>query len=237
MVDAALSGFAGREAAVLDDILRRRGWEVERPGRRELVAALATAITNGNVPGGVERSLRRAADSQGPLWRRLALLDGIAASERRDDSFAPAGLALLDTVQEPELREAATKVQARFRPSRERPGGSGTTQGVESKTVALVEEGRKGYAICAGCHQADGRGLAALAPSLQGNERVTGPPEILIDIVLNGRDVDPAYPSMPPLVGLPDDGLAAILTYVRQAWGNNASPVSPEGVRARRAVR
>jgi len=237
MVDAALSGFAGRELAILDGILDRREWEVERPGRRELVAALATAITNANMPEGLDRCLRRAVDGKEALWRRLAILNGIAASERRDEASPPPGLALLDKVQEPELRDAVTKVQARFRPPREQPGQAGTTEGVKSGTAALIEEGRKAYAICAGCHQADGRGLAALAPSLHGTERVTGPPEILIDIALNGRDVDPAYPSMPPLVGMPDESLAAILTYVRQAWGNNASSVSPEQVRTRRGAR
>jgi hypothetical protein len=63
---------------------------------------------------------------------------------------------------------------------------------------------------------------------------VTGSPDALIDIVLQGRDVDPSFPSMPPLAGLPDDQLAAILSYVRQAWGNDASAIRPDAVRARR---
>jgi mono/diheme cytochrome c family protein len=39
---------------------------------------------------------------------------------------------------------------------------------------------------------------------------------------------------MSPLAGLPDDQIAAILTYIRQAWGNASPPVAPEAVRARR---
>jgi mono/diheme cytochrome c family protein len=39
---------------------------------------------------------------------------------------------------------------------------------------------------------------------------------------------------MPPLAALPDDQLAAILTYVRHAWGNAAPPIAPAHVRARR---
>ncbi len=61
-------------------------------------------------------------------------------------------------------------------------------------------------------------------------------PRALIDIVLRGRDQDPAYPSMPPLAALSDDELAGILTYVRQAWGNTAPPVTPADVRARRTT-
>ena len=35
--------------------------------------------------------------------------------------------------------------------------------------------------------------------------------------------------------GLPDDDLAAVLTYIRQSWGNKASEVTPELVKAVRA--
>ena len=115
------------------------------------------------------------------------------------------------------------------------PSASATPASRDPATAALVEQGRTAYAICAACHQADGRGLPSMAPPLAGSPRVTGPPEALIDIVLGGRDEDPAFPSMPPLAALPDDQLAAILTYVRQAWGNAAAPVSVEAVRARRA--
>ncbi len=107
----------------------------------------------------------------------------------------------------------------------------------DAATAALVEQGRAAFAICAACHQADGRGLPSIAPPLVGSPRVTGPPAALIDIVLQGRDEDPAYPSMSPLAGLPDEQLAAILTYVRQAWGHAAPPISADAVRSRRASR
>jgi mono/diheme cytochrome c family protein len=103
-------------------------------------------------------------------------------------------------------------------------------------TAALIERGRVSYAVCAACHQADGRGLPALAPPLAGAANVAGPADALIDIVLQGRDVDPAYPSMPPLAALADEDLAGVLTYVRQAWGNAAPAISAEAVRARRAA-
>jgi mono/diheme cytochrome c family protein len=73
-----------------------------------------------------------------------------------------------------------------------------------------------------------------MAPPLAGAAVVAGPADALIDVVLQGRDVDPAYPAMSPLAGLPDDQIAAILTYIRQAWGNASPPVTSEAVRARR---
>jgi mono/diheme cytochrome c family protein len=106
----------------------------------------------------------------------------------------------------------------------------------DAATAARVEQGRTAFAICAACHQADGRGLPALAPPLSGSAVVNGPASALIDVVLHGRDVDPAYPSMPPLAGLSDDQLAAILTYVRTSWGNAAPPVTADAVRTRRTA-
>jgi mono/diheme cytochrome c family protein len=41
---------------------------------------------------------------------------------------------------------------------------------------------------------------------------------------------------MPPLGVLPDDQIAAILTYVRRAWGHTASPVTPEEVKSIRTA-
>jgi mono/diheme cytochrome c family protein len=119
--------------------------------------------------------------------------------------------------------------------TREVAPAKGTAAPRDAATTALVEQGRTGYAICAACHQQDGRGLPALAPPLAGAASVTGPADALIDIVLQGRDVDPAYPSMPPLGGLSDAQLSAVLTYVRQAWGNAAPAISEDAVRARRS--
>jgi mono/diheme cytochrome c family protein len=39
---------------------------------------------------------------------------------------------------------------------------------------------------------------------------------------------------MPPLAGLPDEQLAGILTYIRQSWGHQASPITPAMLRAQR---
>jgi mono/diheme cytochrome c family protein len=43
----------------------------------------------------------------------------------------------------------------------------------------------------------------------------------------------PAFGGAPPLDN--DENLAAVLTYVRQAWGNKAPPVAPQQVKAVRA--
>jgi mono/diheme cytochrome c family protein len=43
----------------------------------------------------------------------------------------------------------------------------------------------------------------------------------------------PAFGGAPPLDN--DENLAAVLSYIRHAWGNNAPPIAPEQVKAVRA--
>jgi mono/diheme cytochrome c family protein/glucose/arabinose dehydrogenase len=238
MVDAAMSGMQGRERQVLGVIAAAREWDVDSPGRRAFVSALATAIVNEGDTARVDDVLRLASDDGGqPLWRRVAILNGAMASRRTRLDPLPTSLASLRVIREPQVREKALEVIARFT----RPSAPATEKGPApaspAVTPALVEQGRSAYALCAACHQADGRGLPALAPSLVGTATVVGPPDKLIDVILHGKDEDPAYPSMPPLAGLPDEQLAAILTYVRQAWGNAAPAITAQDVRGRRLVR
>src|SRR5690606_1510138 len=87
-------------------------------------------------------------------------------------------------------------------------------------------------AHCAVCHQANGKGLPGAFPPLDGSEWVTGNPETLVKIVLHGMSgpVEVAGATfngiMPPWESLlSDEQIAAIATYVRSAWGNQADAV------------
>ena len=93
---------------------------------------------------------------------------------------------------------------------------------------------------CATCHQPDGAGLAASGfPPLAGTSWVTGDDERLIRVTLNGLmgelELDGVtYPGLVPMTPfgdlLDDDELAAVLTYVRNAFGNHAPAVSARRV-------
>ncbi|RAJ97492.1 putative membrane-bound dehydrogenase-like protein [Larkinella arboricola] len=99
--------------------------------------------------------------------------------------------------------------------------------------------GREGY--CVTCHQADGKGLAASGfPPLTGTNWVNGNQDRLIKLALKGLlgpiEVQgknyPGQVPMTPFGGLlKDDELAAVLTYVRNSFGNQASAISPEQVK------
>ncbi len=232
VVDAFVSGVGGRELEHLQRLFTSDGWATDQPGVRMLATALATAVANEGDPDRVDEVVRLAAgDGAQPAWRRLALLEGLAATRRETFDVLPASLARLSAVTEPSLAATAQAVVDRFRRAGDQAAAATTMSAAEA---GRIEAGASAYALCAACHQQDGRGLPALAPALAGAATVTGPAAPLIDIVLHGRDADPAYPNMPPLASLSDDQLASILTYVRQAWGNGAGAVSADDVRARR---
>ena len=98
---------------------------------------------------------------------------------------------------------------------------------------------RDGY--CATCHQLHGQGLPAVGyPPIVGTDWALGDKERLIKLVLKGMHGPmevagknyPGATAMTPYEGLLDDeGIAAVLTFVRNTFGNEASVISPEKVR------
>jgi mono/diheme cytochrome c family protein len=93
-------------------------------------------------------------------------------------------------------------------------------------------------AVCRACHQAGGTGLAGKYPPLAGSEWLAKDAGIAVRIVLHGLQGPiqvrgAAYVNEMPAQGpqLSDPEIAAVLTYVRSSFGNNAGPVSREFVR------
>jgi quinoprotein glucose dehydrogenase len=104
---------------------------------------------------------------------------------------------------------------------------------------AVMELGKAQYNLCLGCHGPTGQGMANVGPPLAKSEWVAGPVENLIGIQLrglqgaitvNGQDYQFAAPMVAMGAGQPDENIAAVLTYVRNSFGNSASAVTPEMV-------
>lgn len=98
-------------------------------------------------------------------------------------------------------------------------------------------------AHCSTCHLPHGKGNGNIYPSLVDSPWVIGDEDRLIKatlhglwgkMVVNGRTYDPSR-GVPPMTAfrnlLKDEELAAVLTFVRNTWGNNATPVSAESVK------
>ena len=95
---------------------------------------------------------------------------------------------------------------------------------------------------CSACHGPDGKGVPYLFPSLAGSSNVrSADPTSLIRVVIEGaRSVatagEPTGPGMPSFAWkLNDDQAAAVLTYVRNAWGAAAPAVDATQVGEGRA--
>ena len=118
-------------------------------------------------------------------------------------------------------------------------------KGSDKKLFAKGAEIYEREGSCATCHQPDGKGLdAAGFPPLDQSEWVLHDEDRLIKIVLKGlmgpiEVKGKKYPGLVPMTPfegmLNDNDVAAVLTYVRNSFGNKASVISPDKVKKVRA--
>ena len=97
----------------------------------------------------------------------------------------------------------------------------------------LYSRGQKLYnANCAACHQPTGKGIPGVFPALAGSKIATGDKAGHINIVLNGK----AGTAMAAWgKQLNDLQIASIITYERNAWGNNKNDsVQPADIKSAR---
>ncbi|MBL0419896.1 c-type cytochrome [Ramlibacter sp. AW1] len=110
--------------------------------------------------------------------------------------------------------------------------------------AALRERGARLYAEhCAACHGEQGQGIAGAYPPLAGNRAVTMPVTAnLVQVVMYGG-FPPATQGHPRPFGMPpfalelsDAEVAAVLSFIRGAWGNSAGAVSELDVAQQRGT-
>jgi mono/diheme cytochrome c family protein len=107
---------------------------------------------------------------------------------------------------------------------------------------SVMDAGKRIYAdSCAACHRDSGEGVAHMFPALKGNSNVQSrDPTTIIRVILNGArmvatDSRPTPSSMPAYNWkLSDKEIAAVATYVRNAWGNAAPEVKTDDVESLR---
>lgn len=94
---------------------------------------------------------------------------------------------------------------------------------------------------CAACHQATGQGLPGQFPPLAGSSWVTQDPETPVRVMLLGIQGEIEVEGntfngvMPSQGHLSDEQIAAVATYIRSSWGNDAGEVDPALVATLRA--
>jgi cytochrome c oxidase subunit 2 len=105
--------------------------------------------------------------------------------------------------------------------------------GVEAEAAAalgdftydeLMAEGAKVYSrSCAGCHGSEGQGMGTVFPALAGSPMALNDMDGHIDIVLNGK---PGTAMQSFSAQLTDVEIAAVITYERNAWGNDTGEMA-----------
>lgn len=109
--------------------------------------------------------------------------------------------------------------------------------------ISLFDRGARIYRNqCAQCHQASGQGVAGVYPPLVGTDWVTGHPQVVSRILINGLNgpievLGNTYNGNMPAfgpggLGLNNRDIAAVITYIRQEWGNDASEVTQDMIAA-----
>jgi mono/diheme cytochrome c family protein len=105
-----------------------------------------------------------------------------------------------------------------------------------------MERGKKVYdKYCITCHMQDGAGIPGLNPPLIKTTYVIGDKKIIIGIILKGLEgeveIDGEYfqNAMAPHDYLSDEQIADVATFVRNSFGNKASPVFSKEVKSLRS--
>ena len=246
---AVVRAVAGEELSFLREYLNSKRLEAVSDAARDALSSLASGAyrsLRGDITSGesantalLELLALAASRSNDNAWQQIALLEGMQGVAVSAD-FVPAALqAPPEIFTDGSISEQDPLWTARMggRIAFTWPGDE-LAMGImplSPEQLAAMALGEHFYLQCGTCHSADGTGIAGLAPSLVGSSWVTGPPEWLSRIILQGLNgpvevkgeiwngVMPAHRHLPELN---DETLAGLMTYVRRSWGNKADPVS-----------
>lgn len=246
LADAAISGLAGREFAMLQ---RLAAAPAPATVPDEAISGLVMIVARSGQAANLGTVLGWAGDEGRSPELRMAVLRGLeqilprrrmgADRMPRGDGgrtlklpAEPIGLLAATRSGNAEIRELATRLaDAADWPGRVDATGPALTAAEQARFAV----GKTHFlATCAPCHQATGMGLPGVARPLVGSAWVLGSPEAVTRIVLRGKEGEML---MPPIGGsLSDEEVASILTYVRNEWGNSASPIDAMQVQQIRAA-
>jgi len=159
--------------------------------------------------------------------------------------FGPMATVVVNSLQHltrPDLRAMVTYLKSQTQHDEPDEPSQFKVSGAQAE--AMMKQGAKLYEKrCADCHRRRGEGVPRIYPPLTNNEAILMRyPINAIRIVVNGgfppsTQENPRPYGMPPFSqDLTDAEIAAVVTYVRQSWGNHSPPVSPAEVSSARSI-
>jgi len=240
---AALSGLHDREAGFLARILSDSNWSEKRAGRAELVRALARAIARAGSAAACENLIQAALERDAQrTWQRVAVFEGLLAGRDKGPTGDHLPLTLAREPRFlPKLRAGESESAQQLLANLTWPGDPNRAEANRVRPLTELEQydfedGARLYVqTCAQCHQASGLGDPGKAPALRQSDWVLGSDERLVRILLHGMNGPLEMNGVKWNLDMPafaagDEDVAAVLTYLRRAWGHGADPIAPERV-------
>jgi mono/diheme cytochrome c family protein/glucose/arabinose dehydrogenase len=250
--DAVMSSLGDREFDFLQKLWTSENWKTSDPSKEIFLEMLTVSIVRKRDPKELENLLTILDDSpKDSEWKQKVILAGMAIQAANSRTKGPLAL----KKEPPIFKRSDLKLE----PSRVEmlksmfswPGY--TPKLTEVSANSLDEKGMQQFALgrqkylvtCAGCHGSDGAGVNRMGPPLAHSEWVIGDEIRLSLILLHGMegplevsgkkyDAPEILPIMPSHSTMDDASIAAILTYIRNEWGNQAPAISGRTVSSTR---
>jgi mono/diheme cytochrome c family protein len=211
------------------------------------------ATTEGDVAGGLipvqnwyAPALTSSRETGLGDWEIDDVVDLLKTGvSQRGAVFGPMAAVVHDSLQY--LSDADLKAMAVYMKSQKQegePSDPSQIRPTDEQVETMMTMGAKVYEkYCVECHQPKGAGVPRIYPPLVNNEAITMRyPINAVRMVLVGgfppsTKGNPRPYGMPPFAqDLSDEQVAAVVTYIRQSWGNNAPAVAPVEVASARGV-
>ncbi|RIW15236.1 dehydrogenase [Algoriphagus lacus] len=248
--DAVLSSLEGQEFGFLQKLISSESWKEANSDREIFLEMLTTSVINNGQSDEIS-GLLALANVPSIGWKETVILTGMAikASDLETPGLvklnaSPAIFRRTDLPLDPNRTELLKRL---FSWPGHLPSATAVAVGnLDEKAMKQFAEGRQKYLVsCAGCHGSNGKGASRMGPPLAGSEWVLGDEIQLSLILLHGiegpievagkkYDAPEILPVMPSHSTLTDGDIAAILTYIRNEWGNQAPPISGRTVNSTR---
>jgi mono/diheme cytochrome c family protein len=243
MRDAILSSLGDNEFTFLQHLFKSSWIDQPSTEKEIFIETLTAAIVNkgnGRELANVMQIIGR--DGASTRWPEMAMVTSVVIQARTwkgDPIKLPSAPAIFSDVVSHADSIRMLPLMAMF----EWPGHKVDREALTKATLSESDQrqfvqGRQHYlTTCAGCHGTDGAGLSRFAPPLTGSEWVLGDERRLALLLLHGLegpvevagilyDVPDILPVMPAHSVMDDRDITAIMTYIRNEWGNNAPPAT-----------
>ncbi|HLR25136.1 MAG TPA: c-type cytochrome [Fodinibius sp.] len=230
-----ISGLLNQEYSFLKRLLVQSR---KQEGTINAIRELAEIILMSGSSAHINTLLNWIGDEARPMWQRNSLLTSLEEVAPKPSSYGTARLFELERKPSGLIAAAdsgSNQFSHRLGEVTERldwpgkPSSDSSPKPLTPKEKERFNLGKKLFSsTCTACHQEDGQGMDGMAPTLVGSKWVVGKPSHLIRILLDGKAGDMNMPAFGDQYS--NEELAAIATFVRQAWGNQQQPIAPSQV-------